>query len=29
MQFTQEHEMFRQSVRRFVEDEINPPADEW
>jgi citronellyl-CoA dehydrogenase len=29
MQFTQEHEMFRQSVRRFVEQEINPHADEW
>ena len=29
MQFTQEHEMFRQSVRRFVEEEINPHADEW
>ncbi len=29
MQFTQEHEMFRQLVRRFVQDEINPHADEW
>ena len=29
MQFTQEHEMFRQSVRRFVEEEINPHVDEW
>jgi len=29
MQFTQEHDMFRQSVRRFVEEEINPHADEW
>src|SRR5215469_6982705 len=29
MQFTQEHEMFRESVRRFVEQEINPHADEW
>ncbi len=29
MQFTPEHEMFRQSVRRFVQEEINPHADEW
>ncbi|HEY7984394.1 MAG TPA: acyl-CoA dehydrogenase family protein [Ktedonobacterales bacterium] len=29
MQFTQEHEMFRQSVRRFVQEEINPHAEEW
>jgi citronellyl-CoA dehydrogenase len=29
MHFTAEHEMFRQSVRRFVQDEINPHADEW
>jgi citronellyl-CoA dehydrogenase len=29
MQFTAEHEMFRQSVRRFVQEEINPHADEW
>jgi citronellyl-CoA dehydrogenase len=29
MRFTQEHEMFRDSVRRFVEQEINPHADEW
>src|SRR5215469_13398518 len=29
MQFTQEHEMFRESVRRFVEQEINPHVDEW
>jgi citronellyl-CoA dehydrogenase len=29
MQFTQEHEMFRQTVRRFVQDEINPHAEEW
>jgi citronellyl-CoA dehydrogenase len=28
-EFTAEHEMFRQSVRRFVEQEINPHADEW
>ncbi len=29
MKFTQEHEMFRQTVRRFVEEEINPHVDEW
>ena len=29
MYFTEEHEMFRQSVRAFVEKEINPHADEW
>jgi citronellyl-CoA dehydrogenase len=29
MRFTQEHEMFRESVRRFVEQEINPHVDEW
>ncbi len=29
MKFTQEHEMFRQMVRRFVEEEINPHVDEW
>jgi len=29
MKFTREHEMFRQTVRRFVEEEINPHADEW
>ncbi len=28
-EFTAEHEMFRESVRRFVEQEINPRADEW
>lgn len=27
--FTQEHEMFRKSVRSFVEKEINPHVDEW
>jgi citronellyl-CoA dehydrogenase len=27
--FTQEHEMFRKSVRAFVEKEINPHVDEW
>ncbi len=27
--FTEEHEMFRQTVRSFVEKEINPYADEW
>ena len=27
--FTDEHEMFRKTVRDFVEHEINPHADEW
>jgi citronellyl-CoA dehydrogenase len=27
--FTDEHEMFRKSVRAFVEKELNPHADEW
>lgn len=27
--FNDEHEMFRQSVRRFVEQEINPHVEEW
>ncbi len=29
MEFTAEHNMFRQTVRRFVEEEINPYVDEW
>jgi citronellyl-CoA dehydrogenase len=29
MYFNDEHEMFRQTVRRFVEQEINPRVDEW
>lgn len=29
MYFTEEHEMFRQTVRRFVAEEINPHVDEW
>jgi citronellyl-CoA dehydrogenase len=29
VQFSQEHEMFRQLVRRFVQEEINPHAEEW
>ncbi|MBF6589955.1 MAG: acyl-CoA dehydrogenase family protein [Ktedonobacterales bacterium] len=29
MEFTREHEMVRQTVRRFVEQEINPHVDEW
>ncbi len=29
MQFSREHEMFRESVRRFVQEEINPHAEEW
>lgn len=27
--FTEEHEMFRRSVRKFVENEITPHAEEW
>lgn len=27
--FTEEHEMFRKSVRKFVENELTPYADEW
>ncbi|MGB1287964.1 MAG: acyl-CoA dehydrogenase family protein [Aggregatilineales bacterium] len=27
--FTEEHEMFRRTVRNFVEKEINPHAEEW
>lgn len=27
--FTEEHEMFRKSVRKFVENEITPYAEEW
>jgi citronellyl-CoA dehydrogenase len=29
MLFTAEHEQFRKSVRKLVEEEINPYADEW
>ncbi len=29
MQWTDEHRLFRQTVRGFVENEINPHADEW
>jgi len=29
MRFSTEHELFRQSVRRFVEHELNPHVDEW
>ncbi len=29
MYFTEEHEMFRKTVRSFVEKEINPYVDEW
>ena len=29
MQFTEEHEQFRKSVRRLVEEEINPYVEEW
>ena len=29
MQFTDEHELFRKTVRDFVEREINPHVDAW
>lgn len=29
MYFTEEHEMFRQTIRSFVQKEINPYVDEW
>jgi len=29
MQFTDEHDMLRNTVKRFVEDEINPHVDQW
>ena len=29
MPFSEEHRMFRQMVRRFVEEEINPRVEEW
>ena len=29
MQFTEEHEQFRKSLRRLVDEEINPRVDEW
>ena len=29
MRFSTEHELFRQSVRRFVEQELNPHVEEW
>jgi citronellyl-CoA dehydrogenase len=29
MKFTEEHEALRSTARRFIEDEINPHADEW
>ncbi len=29
VQFSEEHELFRQSVRQFVEKELNPHVDEW
>ncbi len=29
MEFTEEHALFRESVRRFVREEINPHVDEW
>ena len=29
MQFTEEHDMFRKTVRSFVENEMNPQVDAW
>ena len=29
MQFTEEHEQFRKSLRRLIDEEINPHIDEW
>ena len=29
MPFSEEHQMFRRVVRRFVEEEINPRVDGW
>jgi len=29
MQFTDEHDMLRNTVRRFVEEEVNPHVDQW
>ena len=29
MQFTEEHEQFRTSLRRLIDEEINPHVDEW
>ena len=29
MQFTEEHEQFRKSLRRLIDEEINPYVDEW
>ena len=29
MEFTQEHNIFRRSVRKFIDTEINPYVDEW
>src|SRR5262245_22102549 len=29
MRFTEEHQLFRESLRRFVDDEINPNVDAW
>lgn len=29
MHFTEEHEQFRKSLRRLIEEEINPHVDEW
>ena len=29
MQFTEEHEQFRKSLRRLIDEEINPHVDAW
>ena len=29
MQFTHEHEELRRTLKRFIDDEINPHVDEW
>ena len=29
MQFTEEHELIRETLRKFIDDEINPHVDEW
>ena len=29
MQYTQEHEEIQRTLKRFIENEINPHVDEW
>jgi citronellyl-CoA dehydrogenase len=29
MQFTHEHEELRRTLKRFIDDQINPHVDEW